>query len=97
MWLFALIGMMVKTAEITLAVHYREIDETGNIHGGPMYYIEKGLGWTPWAKIFSISMFLNAVFCASLLQSHTVGRSFSESYGISPYLVTGAMAVVTAI
>ena len=45
MWLLALISTITKTAEITLAVHYRDIDETGRIRGGPMYYIEKGLKW----------------------------------------------------
>jgi len=97
MWIFALLGMISKTAEITLAVHYRDIDNKGRIHGGPMHYITKGLGWTPLAKIFSISMFINAVFCASLLQAHTVGRAFLSSYGINPYLVTGLMSLTTAI
>lgn len=97
MWLLALLGMITKTAEITLAVHYREVDDEGNIHGGPMYYINKGLGWKFLGKLFSISMLINAVFCATLLQSHTVGRAFLSSYGFSPYIVTGLMAVVTAI
>ena len=97
MWILALFGMMSKTAEITLAVHYREIDENGGIHGGPMFYITKGLGWKPLAKIFSVSMFINAVFCASLLQAHTVGRAYLASFNINPYLVTGMMALTTAI
>ncbi|MFC2098048.1 alanine/glycine:cation symporter family protein, partial [Bacteroidota bacterium] len=97
MWMLALFGMMTKAAEITLAVHYRDIDKDGNIHGGPMYYIKKGLGWKTLAKVFSAGIFINAVFCASLLQSHTVGRSFLESYGISPYVVTAVMAIITAI
>lgn len=97
MWLLAFFGMMTKTAEITLAVHYRDIDNDGKIHGGPMYYIRKGLGWKTLAKVFSAGIFINAVFCASLLQSHTVGRSFLESYKISPYLVTGIMALISAI
>ncbi len=97
MWLLAFFGMMTKAAEITLAVHYRDIDKKGNIHGGPMYYIRKGLGWKTLATVFSAGIFINSVFCASLLQSHTVGRSFLESYNISPYIVTGAMALITAI
>ncbi|MBN1274105.1 MAG: sodium:alanine symporter family protein [Candidatus Aminicenantes bacterium] len=96
MWLLAFISMITKTAEITLAVHYREVEPGGKVHGGPMYYIKKGLGWNVLARIFSMSMFVNAVFCASLLQSHTVGRAFLSSYGINPYLVTGLMAVTTA-
>jgi AGCS family alanine or glycine:cation symporter len=96
MWLLALLGMMTKTAEITLAVHYRDIDEKGRLHGGPMYYINKALGWKFLAKLFSIGVLINAVLSASLLQAHTVGRAFLTSYNINPYLVTGAMAVITA-
>jgi len=95
MWLLALLGMMTKTAEITLAVHYRETDKSGLIHGGPMYYITKGLGWTFLAKLFSIGVLVNSILTATLLQSHTVGRAFLSSYGISPYIVTSAMAVIT--
>lgn len=97
MWFLALIGMMSKTAEITLAVHYRSTDDEGNLHGGPMYYIQKGLGWTFLAKLFSAGVFVNAVFTASLIQAHTVGRAFLSSYNFNPYLVTGVMALITAI
>ncbi len=96
MWLLALLGMMTKTAEITLAVHYRDIDEDGRLHGGPMYYINKGLGWKFLAKLFSIGVLINSILAASLLQSHTVGRAFLSSYNINPYLITGAMAIITA-
>jgi AGCS family alanine or glycine:cation symporter len=97
MWALALLGMMSKTAEITLAVHYREIDKQGRLHGGPMYYIKKGLGWKSLAVVFSIGVLVNSVLCASLLQSHTVGRAFLASYQLNPYLVTAAMAIITAV
>jgi AGCS family alanine or glycine:cation symporter len=96
MWLLALISTITKTAEITLAVHYRDIDETGRIRGGPMYYIRRGLGWPALASVFSLAIIANALFSASLLQAHTVGRSFLASYGTNPYLVAGLMTFVTA-
>lgn len=96
MWLLALISTITKTAEITLAVHYRDIDETGRIRGGPMYYIRRGLGWPALASVFSLAIIANALFSASLLQAHTVGRSFLTSYGTDPYLVAGLMTFVTA-
>jgi len=96
MWVLALLGTITKTAEITLAVHYRDIDEDGRIRGGPMYYIRRGLGWPTLATLFSLGVFVNALCSATLLQGHTVGRSFLASYGTSPYLVTGVMTVVTA-
>ena len=96
MWILAFFGMITKAAEITIAVHYRDIDDDGHIHGGPMYYIRKALGWKSLAVLFSIGMVINSFFSSSLLQAHTVGRAFHSSYGISPYLITGAMAIVTA-
>ncbi|MFC1500595.1 alanine/glycine:cation symporter family protein [Candidatus Zixiibacteriota bacterium] len=97
MWLLAFLSMMTKTAEITLAVHYRDIDDQGRIRGGPMYYINRGLGWPFLATLFSLGIFVNSLCSASLLQAHTVGRAFLESYGTSPYLVTGVMTAITAV
>jgi AGCS family alanine or glycine:cation symporter len=97
MWLLAILSMMTKTAEITLAVHYRETDEQGNLHGGPMYYIRKGLRWGFLAKLFSLGVLINSIFTATLIQSHTVGRAFLSSYSVNPYITTGILAVVTGI
>lgn len=97
MWVLAFFGMITKAAEVSLAVHYRDVDENGHIHGGPMYYINKALGWRSLAVLFAIGVAINSFFSSSLLQAHTVGRAFHASYGISPYLITGAMAIVTAI
>jgi AGCS family alanine or glycine:cation symporter len=97
MWALAFLGMMTKTAEITLAVHYRDADGSGQVRGGPMHYIRKGLGWTALAKAFSVGVVINALFTATLLQSHTTGRAFLKSYGLDPYITTSAMAVVTGV
>ena len=97
MWILALLSMMTKTAEITLAVHYREVDEKGNLRGGPMYYIQKGLGWKFLAKLFAAGVLVNSLFTATLLQSHTVGRAFLSSYRLNPHITTGAMALITAV
>ena len=96
MWVLAFFGMITKAAEVTIAVHYREVDEHGHVHGGPMYYINKALGWRSLAVLFSIGVTINCFFSSSLLQAHTVGRAFNASYGVSPYFITGAMAIVTA-
>lgn len=48
MWLVALLGMATKYAECLLAVKYRIVDKRGFIAGGPMYYIERGLGSNGW-------------------------------------------------
>jgi AGCS family alanine or glycine:cation symporter len=44
MWVAALVGMILKMVEVTLAVHYRDVMPDGATYGGPTYYMEKGLG-----------------------------------------------------
>lgn len=44
MWVSAFVGMAAKFASCTLAVHFRQVDGNGKVHGGPMYYILRGLG-----------------------------------------------------
>jgi AGCS family alanine or glycine:cation symporter len=95
MWLMAFFGMMTKTAEITLGVHYRDVDKEGNARGGPMFYIRKGLGWVTLAKTYSIGMLVACALSTTLLQSHTVGRAFLATYDVNPYLTTTLMAIVT--
>ena len=97
MWVLAFFGMMSKTAEITLGVYYRERGDEGELRGGPQYTIQRGLGWKPLALLFSLGMLINAVFAASMLQSHTVGRALLASYGFNPYVVTATMAGITAL
>jgi AGCS family alanine or glycine:cation symporter len=95
MWVMAFFGMITKAAEISIAVHYREIDAEGNIQGGPMYYIRKALGWKTLTVFFSIGIIINCIFTSSLLQAHTVGRALEASYGINPYLTTSIMGLIT--
>lgn len=54
MWVAAFFGMATKYAEGVLAIKYREVDDNGEISGGPMYYIEKGIGNKFLAKMFAI-------------------------------------------
>ncbi len=55
MWLIALFGMATKYAEGLLAIKYRTKDRAGFVAGGPMYYIELGMGkkWRWLAKAFA--------------------------------------------
>lgn len=57
MWVSAFVGMATKFFTCTLAILYRGRDSNGDIQGGPMYYIEEGLGkkWKPLAILFCIA------------------------------------------
>ncbi len=64
MWVAAFFGMATKYAEGLLAVKYRGVDEHGEIAGGPMFYIENGMGrqWKPLAVFFAAAGVLVAYF-----------------------------------
>lgn len=56
MWVSALVGMSTKFFEGSLSIMYKGRDSAGEVQGGPMYIITKGLGekWKPLAKAFAI-------------------------------------------
>lgn len=70
MWLSALAGMVVKSAEIILALKFKQKRDFGAV-GGPMYYIKKGLPNTfaPLAVIFSLVGMLSAFFSGNVTQT----------------------------
>ena len=62
MWLAALFGMATKYAECLLAVKYRKVDANGQMIGGPMYYLQDGVGSKLLATLFAIFALLVACF-----------------------------------
>ena len=90
MWVTAFFGMAVKYTECTLAVKYRIQNSDGSVSGGPMYYIEKGLGeqWK-WLAVFFAAM---AVICSFLtgnaVQANTVADTMKATFLI-PGWITG--------
>lgn len=99
MWLAAFFGMATKYAECLLAVKYRSVDANGNIAGGPMYYIEKGLGekYRPLAIMFAVFGILCAYFgIGTFAQVNSIVEITHISAGI-PIIYTGiALTVVVA-
>jgi len=93
MWTIGFFGITTKFAEIVLAVHYRELNPKGMMIGGPMKYIEKGLGWKWLAVIFSISASIAAFGIGNLVQANTVAGAMARAFVI-PRPVTGAILVV---
>lgn len=61
MWVSAFFGLVTNYSENVLGLYYRKKDKDGNFSGGPMYYIENGLGWKPLAKVFALCCTLAAV------------------------------------
>ncbi|WP_304270347.1 alanine/glycine:cation symporter family protein [Phascolarctobacterium succinatutens] len=99
MWMAAFFGMATKYSECLLAVKYRTVDANGNISGGPMYYIENGLGkkYKPLAVIFAVFGVLCAYFgIGTFAQVNSIVEITQISAGI-PVVYTGiALTVVVA-
>lgn len=76
MWITALAGMATKFTSCTLAVHYRRVDERGEAHGGPMHYIELGMGsrWKWLAAAYALF---------TLVASFGIGNMFQASNVVS--------------
>ncbi len=87
MWAVALVGMASKYSEVVLGVKYRETNADGDYVGGPMYYIDKGLGWKPVAGLFATGVFL-FVIPSTMVQSNSVSTLLQDSFTV-PGWVTG--------
>ena len=96
MWIAALLGMATKYAEALLAVRYRQTDGAGNFYGGPMYYIEKGLGksWRWLAIAYAGLGAITAVGTGNLTQSHSMADSL-DNIGVPPLVSAGLLLVLT--
>jgi AGCS family alanine or glycine:cation symporter len=90
MWVTALLGMAVKYSECTLAVHYRTKNADGSVSGGPMYYIERGLGknWKWLAIIFAVAAVICSFLTGNAVQANTVADTVFTTFNI-PNAVTG--------
>lgn len=102
MWVAAFFGMATKYAEGLLAVKYRTIDTNGEVAGGPMYYIEKGLGqkWKPLAIFFALSGVLVAILgIGTFPQVNAVLDSVNVAFGVpveyTAIVVTVLVAMIT--
>ena len=81
MWVSALFGMCTKYAEVTLAVHYREINANGELVGGPMYYIKNGLNkkWHWLAYLFAAFGVLTVFGTGNATQVNTITTAINSA------------------
>jgi AGCS family alanine or glycine:cation symporter len=95
LWVSGVLGMCTKFAEIVIALHYREPDEAGQMRGGAMYVLRKGLG-LPWlGTLFAALVSLAAFGIGNMVQSNSVASSLQASFGISPALTGVLLAGLT--
>lgn len=99
MWVTAVLGMAIKYSECTLAVYYRNTNEDGSVSGGPMYYIEKGLGsnWKWLSVIFAASAVICSFLTGNAVQANTVAATLETTFETSRWLTGFVTATVLAI
>ncbi len=110
MWVTAFLGMATKYTEVTLAQRFREVKDRepddpmwkGTISGGPMYYIEKGLGknWKPVAIFFAALMGLTAFMGGNQVQANTVADVMRDEFRVPIWisgLVTASIVALVII
>ena len=96
MWVTAFLGMATKFTEVTLAQTYRNVEATtgkaweGTVSGGPMYYIERGLGpsWKWMAILFAVLLGITAFLTGNAIQANTVADTMLNTFQI-PKPITG--------
>ncbi len=97
MWVTALLGMATKYAEAILAVRYRSIDDRGQMCGGPMYFIERGLNWKFLASLFAFFGIFAAFGGGNLIQSNSVAEVLHSVFSIDHTVSAVLLAICTAL
>jgi|TARA_B100000929_G_scaffold44516_1_gene31633 AGCS family alanine or glycine:cation symporter len=88
MWITAIFGMGLKYSECLLSIKYRHIDEDGVVSGGPMYYLEKGLGQKWLAILFAAFAVIASFGIGNMVQANSVAEPILTHFNI-PKLATG--------
>ena len=99
MWVSALFGMCTKYAEVTLAVHFREINANGELVGGPMYYIKNGLGkkWHWLAYLFAAFGVLTVFGTGNATQVNTITTAINSALLNYNIITEGAISTSNLI
>ena len=95
-WLTGVFGISTKYAEGLLAIKYRVQTADGKMLGGPMYALERGLGWKWLAVLFALFTALAAFGIGNTVQANAIATVAHESYGISPYITGAFVCLLTA-
>lgn len=95
-WLTGVFGISTKYAEGLLAIKFRVKSENGKMIGGPMYALERGLGWKWLAILFAIFTACASFGIGNTVQANAIATISHETYGISPYLVGSVVCALVA-
>ena len=97
MWVIAFLGMATIYAEATLAQKTRIVDDEGNVHGGPVYYIRTAFqgGFGKFlAGFFAVAIVLALGFFGCMVQSNSIGSTFETAFGVPSWIVGIVLVVI---
>lgn len=95
-WITGVFGISTKYAEGLLAIKYRVKTNKGKMLGGPMYALERGLGWKGMAILFAIFTACASFGIGNTVQANAIATIGNDTYGISPYITGGIICALTA-
>ena len=97
MWVTAFLGMTTKFVEVSLSHAYREKNDSGEISGGPMIYMEKGLNMKWLGTIFAFSLLISTFGSGNMPQIDNISSTIESSFGIDPLMTSIAMSILVAL
>ena len=96
-WLSGVFGIATKYSEGLLAIKYRVKASDGRMLGGPMYALERGLGWKWLAVLFALFTALASFGIGNTVQANAISTIAYESYNIPAWLSGGFVCLLTAL
>ena len=95
-WLTGVFGISTKYAEGLLAIKYRVKTSNGQMLGGPMYALERGLGWKWMGLLFALFCALASFGIGCTVQANAISTLTSEAYHVPNYIIGGIVCLLTA-
>ena len=96
-WLSGVFGIATKYSEGLLSIKYRVKAKDGRMLGGPMYALERGLGWKWLAVLFALFTALASFGIGNTVQANAISTIAQESYNIPTWLSGGFVCLLTAL
>lgn len=96
-WLTGVFGISTKYAEGLLAIKYRIKGTDGKMQGGPMYALERGLGWKWLAVLFALFTAIASFGIGNMVQANAISTVTEESYQVSPYITGAVISILVAL
>lgn len=99
MWMIGFFGMATKYTECGLATVFRQKRGEGEVRGGPMYYMVKGISerWKPVATFFAVCCAIASLGGGNMFQSNQMASALKEYYAVPPVVSGAAVALLVAL